>query len=467
MKKSIITVCILFFAVFTALGQSVTLEPTASNQISISAYGSQVPILNGYRTGGTANSPTAVTNGSSLLRLYGEGYSGVGHTPRFNAAITFTATQDFTTTANGTSILFWTTANSTSTAFPKMTIAENGNVGIGSFSNLTPHGKLSFDNTDNKRKVLLSSDANNEHQFSGFGTSNQTLRYQIPSSTNSHAFYVGTSSTTSSELMRITGTGNVGIGTDSPNGNLSFSNTNNNRKILLYEDANNENQFMGFGVNAQMLRYQIPSTANNHVFYAGTSSTTSSELMRITGTGRVGIGTNNPQTILEVKLPSNNYGLQHSDGTTTLATYVSASSGASLGTRTNHPLSFYVSSGGSKLSIATTGNVTVTDFTKLGSDAPAIKQKIITGFNTPAIQGASMVMAHGLNPAKILSVNIFVEATEGFTLLLYQTPPNYKGSSDMEYFYAVTPTNVELSLSSSDSARILSKPIRVFITYME
>ena len=94
--------------------------------------------------------------------------------------------------------------------------------------------------------------------------------------------------------------GNVGIGTNTPNAPLQFSNAVVNRKIVLYEDTNNDNQFFGFGVNSFILRYQVSATTISHVFYAGTSSSASKELMRIMGTGNVGIGTNNPATTLEL-----------------------------------------------------------------------------------------------------------------------------------------------------------------------
>ena len=94
--------------------------------------------------------------------------------------------------------------------------------------------------------------------------------------------------------------GTVGIGTNTPNAPLQFSNTLVNRKIVLYEDTNNDNQFFGFGVNSFILRYQVSATTVSHVFYAGTSSSASKELMRIMGTGNVGIGTNNPATTLEL-----------------------------------------------------------------------------------------------------------------------------------------------------------------------
>ena len=87
---------------------------------------------------------------------------------------------------------------------------------------------------------------------------------------------------------------NVGIGTTTPNGQLQLSNALANRKIVLFEGANNDHAFYGFGVNGGTLRYQVNTTGDNHVFYAGVTSTTSNELMRIQGNGNVGIGNSAP-----------------------------------------------------------------------------------------------------------------------------------------------------------------------------
>lgn len=65
-----------------------------------------------------------------------------------------------------------------------------------------------------------------------------------------------------------------------------------NRKIVLSQVADDENQFYGFGVNnGNELRYQVPNTSTDHVFFAGTSATSSNEVMRIKGDGSVTIGT--------------------------------------------------------------------------------------------------------------------------------------------------------------------------------
>ena len=111
---------------------------------------------------------------------------------------------------------------------------------------------------------------------------------------------VGNIQGTSVSASTITTTGNVGIGVTTPNAPLQFLNVTANRKIVLYETTNNDHQYFGFGVNANILRYQVDATNANHVFYAGASSTTSNELMRISGNGNVGIGTTNPSTTLHV-----------------------------------------------------------------------------------------------------------------------------------------------------------------------
>ena len=97
--------------------------------------------------------------------------------------------------------------------------------------------------------------------------------------------------TDANERLRINSNGNIGIGISTPNAPLQFTNTVANRKISLYETNNNDHQFYGFGINGAALRYQIDDIGSSHIFFAGNSSSTSNELMRINGNGKVAIGT--------------------------------------------------------------------------------------------------------------------------------------------------------------------------------
>jgi hypothetical protein len=82
--------------------------------------------------------------------------------------------------------------------------------------------------------------------------------------------------------------GNIGLGNvNTPNAPLHFNNALQNRKIILYQDVNinDDHRYYGFGIQSGILRYQTDATNASHVFYAGTGATTSNELFRIQGNG--------------------------------------------------------------------------------------------------------------------------------------------------------------------------------------
>jgi hypothetical protein len=103
---------------------------------------------------------------------------------------------------------------------------------------------------------------------------------------------------------------------------------------------------------------------------------------------------------------------------------------------------------GDVLSVRGDGNTTIAGFTKLGSSAPAIKTKKLTG-NLPA-SGTSASIAHGLDYVKILSV----------TVLQY--------NSGLDVFEQLNTLFTAINTSNIQFGGILNNaPYKIFITYEE
>ena len=288
------------------------------------------------------------TTSNELMRIQGNGNVGIGiSAPGAKLHVVGSTILNGATSVNSLNAATNFSVGSSGNANMLFVNGTTNGVGIGTAA---PNAPLQFSNALASRKIVFYDGGNNDHQFFGLGVNSYTLRYQVSDPGANHVFYAGTSPTTSNELMRISGNGFVGIGTASPsyklhvsgttsldgptvvnasgaainftvganilvangttscvgignaspNAPLQFAQTAANRKIVLYEDANNDHQFYGFGINSYILRYQVPSSDHSHIFYGGTSSTTSNELMRIQGNGRVGIGTSSPGYLLTV-----------------------------------------------------------------------------------------------------------------------------------------------------------------------
>lgn len=93
--------------------------------------------------------------------------------------------------------------------------------------------------------------------------------------------------------LTLSPTGNVGIKGANTNAELQLPNTINNRKLVLWESANNDHEYFGLGVESGTMRYSVAGTGNVHRFYAGTSAGSSQLLMSIWGNKNVIIGTQN------------------------------------------------------------------------------------------------------------------------------------------------------------------------------
>jgi hypothetical protein len=101
-------------------------------------------------------------------------------------------------------------------------------------------------------------------------------------------------------ILNEDGGGGLGIGTSTVNGTIQFANTNTRRRIVFWENANNDHQVTAIGKGSGTMNFQNGNSGDDFVFNVGASASASTELMRIKGTGFVGIGNTNPIYKLDV-----------------------------------------------------------------------------------------------------------------------------------------------------------------------
>jgi hypothetical protein len=111
--------------------------------------------------------------------------------------------------------------------------------------------------------------------------------------------------------------------------------------------------------------------------------------------GKVGIGTAAPISKLSVQTPTGSYGLTHTDGTVTVGSYVNANFGW-LGTRSNHPLTFFTNDGGPSVTLATNGNFGV------GTTTPDYRLSISSNL-VASNTNTNLLKLMGQNPLMVFS----------------------------------------------------------------
>lgn len=361
-------------------------------------------------------------------------------------------------------------------------IRGNGNVGIGI---TTPAYPLNFA-TSNGDKISLYGIGANHY---GFGIQNSLLQMHSATSADDIAFGYGSSSAFT-ERMRIKGSGNVGIGTSTPSSKLHVwngaSGITANGSALITAETNGTNAYVNvlstqetgvlFGANGSSADggaiYNSVAYPNSMMFRTGGNV----NRMIIGSTGNVALGNFTPSFPLHFSdgygdkislwgsTASNHYGfgiqnkllLIHSDydfsdiafgygGNSSFTERMRIKGTGEVGIGTSAP----------------TAELEVNGYTKLGSTAPAVKMLKLTG-TTAASQGSQATINHGLTSSKILAINILVEYSTGNSV-----PPSYSASAGYEFDYYVTTSQIIVITKVSNSANILSKPIRILVTYEE
>lgn len=367
------------------------------------------------------------------------------------------------------------------------------NLGIGTTS---PGFPLNFPDALGD-KISLSGNSGAHY---GFGIQGSLLQIHSAGTGDDIAFGYG-SSAAFTERMRVKGNGNVGIGTSTPQiaglvvdkkvGATNAVFGSNTPGVAI------ESTFPGIGFNTYDDDFSRKTIATGFGGYIGVSpnsgemifsvtnasfaaqTNVSSNLgLSISSNGNTGVGvTADPNYKMDIggRMRIRSGGDLNNSAGIWLNNTTNTTVPAFIGMQNNEQVGFYgTGSAWGFVMNTTTGNVglgtttptakmEVNGFSKLGSDAPAIKVLKLIG-TTPNIEGGEFIVSIGIPSSKILAVSVLVEDSPGAF-----TPPSFRIIAGYEYNFNINSNGsyFRLSTQSLNSANILSKPYRVMITYEE
>jgi hypothetical protein len=150
------------------------------------------------------------------------------------------------------------------------------------------------------------------------------------------------------------------------------------------------------GDSSQIIAVDDGSSSSHLTFYTASGDAgVSTERMRIMNSGNVGIGTNNPGTVLEVVAQNN--GIRHTYNSCSIETWNNGSDGW-LQTFSNNALKFGVNNGSASMTVNTNGNIGI------GTDTPPSGTKLQVVGNVGIGTGAGSDNKAGILDVRTLSV---------------------------------------------------------------
>ncbi|MEN9724417.1 MAG: putative YapH protein, partial [Pseudomonadota bacterium] len=298
---------------------SLHLVSSVPEQIIVDSYG-VAPGFIGRRANGSESSPTAVLNGDKLFRIGGRSYVGSGFSTGSPASIRSQATENHSSSALGSALIFSTTSNSTADDLERMRIDHSGNVGIGTTS---PAYLLDLQQTRSGAGTFerIFNDSTSVGSSAGIqlatGTASSFLNLQNfdgPTPYGSVASSLGDTgglvlmtqanapiifqTNGGNERMRVSGSGNVGVGHSSPTERLVVGGA-----IRVNGQAsatNNGGVYLDFNSGTNLGRMVVGNSSESQLSFSTNSAGATYERLRIDTSGNIGIGTTSPAHKLHV-----------------------------------------------------------------------------------------------------------------------------------------------------------------------
>ena len=115
-------------------------------------------------------------------------------------------------------------------------------------------------------------------------------------------------------------------------------------------------------------------------------------------------------------------------------------------------------------------NLEVDGFSRLGSDAPPIKQKLITGtIPTYTVELDSISIDIGIDVTKILGVQIFSESSSTTMEFIPPSTNNFHNSREYDYWIEnISSTNyLTIQVTGNNSSLVEGQAFKALITYTE
>jgi hypothetical protein len=159
---------------------------------------------------GSAAAPAAVTTNTALAMFGGRGHTGSAFASSLptgsNVSITMHAAENFTPTATGTDIRFWTTPVGSTGAVEAMRVTPKGNLGIGVIADAALHVMTQSAGSGNNTAAFSAPTIGGNQSHIHYGTTGDWI--------------IRSASSSGTVIMQDSG-GKVGIGTTTPTAKLT------------------------------------------------------------------------------------------------------------------------------------------------------------------------------------------------------------------------------------------------------